>query len=41
VVQAITAITSVATPILSCLYPALALFFLSRPAIKEWAARPR
>ncbi len=41
VVQAITAITSVATPILSCLYPALALFFLSRPAVKEWAARPR
>jgi len=41
VMRSVTAVTSVASPILSCLYPALALFFLSRPAVKEWVARPR
>jgi len=29
-------VTTVATPLLSCLYPALALFFLSRPPVKDW-----
>lgn len=33
----VTTISTIATPILSCLYPALALFFLSRPAVKAWA----
>lgn len=41
VMRSVTSVTSVASPILSCLYPALALFFLSRPAVKEWVARPR
>jgi amino acid permease len=31
----------VASPIISCTYPALALFFLNRPRVREWAARPR
>lgn len=31
----------VAGPVISCTYPALALFFLSRPRVKEWAARSR
>ncbi|MEK7953812.1 hypothetical protein [Luteolibacter soli] len=40
-VKSMTSIASVASPVLSCLYPALALFFLSRPAVKAWAARTR
>lgn len=39
--KGLTAIGSVASPLLGCIYPALALFFLSRPAVKAWcAARP-
>jgi hypothetical protein len=30
-----------AGPIISCLYPALALYFLSRPRVKEWVERSR
>ena len=41
IMKSFTAISTVATPLISCIYPALALFFLSRPAVKEWAARPR
>lgn len=33
----VSTISTIASPILSCLYPALALFFLSRPAVKAWA----
>ncbi len=32
------AVTSVLTPILSCIYPILALYFLSRPPVKAWRA---
>ncbi len=32
------AVSSTITPLLSCLYPALALYFLSRPAVKAWCA---
>jgi hypothetical protein len=39
--KSVTAVSTVLTPVLSCLYPALALFFLSRPAVKAWAARAR
>lgn len=41
IMKTFTAITTVATPVISCLYPALALFFLSRPQVKEWVARLR
>jgi hypothetical protein len=34
-------VSAVATPMISCIYPALALFFFSRPQVKEWAARSR
>lgn len=39
IMKSFTAIATVATPIFSCLYPALALYFLSRPQVKEWADR--
>ena len=39
--KTMTAVTSVATPLVSCIYPALALFFLSRPQVKEWAGLRR
>lgn len=35
----VTTIITIATPILACIYPALALFFLNRPAVKAWASR--
>jgi hypothetical protein len=41
VMKGANAITTVATPVLSCLYPVLALFFLSRPAVKAWVAKSR
>ena len=34
-------ISSVLTPLLSCTYPVLALYFLNRPAVKEWRASRR
>lgn len=37
--KSFTAIATVATPLISCLYPALALYFLSRPQVKEWTNR--
>lgn len=39
--QMIMSASVVATPIISCIYPGLALFFFSRPQVKEWAARSR
>ena len=39
IMKSFTAITTVATPLISCIYPALALYFLSRPQVKEWAFR--
>jgi hypothetical protein len=41
IIKSFTAITTVATPLISCIYPALALYFLSRPQIKEWAGLRR
>jgi hypothetical protein len=34
-------VSSVLTPVLSCTYPVLALYFLSRPSVKEWSASRR
>jgi hypothetical protein len=39
--KSMTAVMTVLTPVLSCIYPALALFFLGRPAVKAWVARGR
>ncbi|WP_193210975.1 hypothetical protein [Luteolibacter marinus] len=39
VVRFSSAIGTIATPVFSCLYPALALFFLSRPNVKAWCRR--
>jgi hypothetical protein len=39
IMKSFTAIATVATPLISCLYPALALYFLSRPQVKEWTNR--
>lgn len=39
--QTVMSVSVVAGPILSCIYPGLALFFLSRPQVKEWVARSR
>lgn len=36
VMRVTTAVTTVVSPLLSCLYPALALFFLSRQPVKDW-----
>jgi membrane-bound metal-dependent hydrolase YbcI (DUF457 family) len=41
IMQTVISVSTVATPLISCIYPALALYFLSRPSVKEWAARPR
>lgn len=41
IMKSFTAISTVATPLISCIYPALALFFLSRPQVREWAALRR
>lgn len=40
-VSVISTVTTVASPLLSCLYPALALFFLSRQPVKEWVDADR
>lgn len=37
--RAVTSVSTVMSPIITCVYPALALFFLSRPRVKEWAGR--
>lgn len=39
--QIVMSVSAVATPVISCIYPGLALFFLNRPQVKEWAARSR
>jgi hypothetical protein len=39
--KSMSAIGTVLGPVLSCLYPALALYFLNRPAVKAWADRVR
>jgi len=36
-----TAVGTVLGPLLMCIYPALALYLLSRPAVKEWVAARR
>lgn len=36
VMRVTTSVTTVATPLISCLYPALALLFLSRQPVKDW-----
>lgn len=41
IMKSFTAITTVATPLISCIYPALALYFLSRPQVREWAGLRR
>jgi hypothetical protein len=39
--KSLSAVMTVLIPVLSCIYPALVLFFLSRPAVKAWVARGR
>lgn len=39
IVKGVTSIASVIAPVISCTYPALALYFLSRPPVKAWANR--
>ena len=39
--QTVMSVSVVAGPVISCIYPGLALFFLNRPQVKEWVARPR
>lgn len=34
-------VSMVATPVISCIYPALALYFLSRPQVKAWGDQLR
>jgi hypothetical protein len=41
VMKSVSSISTVVTPLLSCIYPLLALYFLSRPAVKAWAASKR
>lgn len=41
IMKIVISISTTAGPIVSCLYPALALYFLSRPNVKEWVARSR
>ena len=41
VMKSMNSIVSVATPVVSCIYPVLALYFLSRPAVKDWVASKR
>ena len=36
VMRVTTSVSTVASPLISCLYPALALFFLSRQPVKDW-----
>ena len=38
VMKGVNAVSTVASPVISCLYPALALYFLSRPQVKAWVA---
>ena len=37
--RAMMSVVMVISPLISCLYPALALIFLSRPRVKEWVGR--
>ncbi len=37
--RAMMSTSAVISPLISCLYPVLALIFLSRPRVKEWAVR--
>ena len=39
--KSMNTIGTIVGPIISCVYPALALYFLSRPAVKAWADRAR
>jgi hypothetical protein len=39
--KSLNAISTVVGPVLACLYPLLALYFLSRPAVKAWVASSR
>ncbi len=41
IIKGVAAASSVASPVIGCIYPALALYFLSRPAVKAWCALPR
>lgn len=36
IMELTTTVSTVATPLLSCLYPVLALFFLSRRPVRDW-----
>ncbi|MCW1926588.1 hypothetical protein OKA05_28810 [Luteolibacter arcticus] len=40
-IKSMTSIATIATPVISCVYPLLALYFLSRPAVKNWVANAR
>jgi hypothetical protein len=39
IMKGVTSVASVIGPVISCTYPALALYFLSRPPVKAWASR--
>lgn len=39
--KSVNSISTVAGPVIYCLYPVLALYFLSRPAVKAWVDRAR
>jgi hypothetical protein len=39
--KSLNSISTVLGPVISCLYPLLALYFLSRPAVKAWVANAR
>lgn len=41
IMKTVTSVITVASPLISCLYPILALYFLSRPRVKEWSVEPR
>ena len=41
IMKSMNSVVSVATPVVSCIYPLLALYFLSRPAVKDWVASKR
>lgn len=41
VMKSMNSLASVASPVVACIYPLLALYFLSRPAVKDWVASKR
>jgi len=41
VMKSVNSVATVVGPVLSCIYPLLALYFLSRPAVKAWAGSKR